>query len=79
MLGTNLILLLAVAVMVGIAIWLFKDGDGARRAPSVRPGDADEPGGERAAQVRVVCRDPEAERTGSESADADEAGNGRDR
>ncbi len=41
MLLTNLILLLALVVMVGIAIWLFRDGEGVGPTPYIRPFDDD--------------------------------------
>jgi hypothetical protein len=41
MLLTNLILLLALVVMVGIAIWLFRDGEGVGPTPYIRPLDED--------------------------------------
>ena len=42
MLLTNLILLLALVVMVGIAIWLFRDGEGVGPTPYIRPFDSDD-------------------------------------
>lgn len=41
MLLTNLILLLALVVMVGIAIWLFRDGEGVGPTPYIRPFEDD--------------------------------------
>ncbi|MGB5832966.1 MAG: hypothetical protein WBG92_13380 [Thiohalocapsa sp.] len=61
MLETNLILLLALVIMVGIALWLFKDGEGVGPAPFVRPldseDDAMEGGHNQQPRVRVVNDD----------------------
>lgn len=67
MLATNLVLLFALVVMVGIAIWLFNDGEGAGPAPPIRPLDTDndetKQPRDHQPQVRVVANSEESMRT----------------
>lgn len=75
MIATNLILLLALGFMVGIAVWLFKDGEGVGPAPMIRPPDGNEDtedeGSDRAGQVRVRINNADDEQI-------DQVGRGRD-
>ncbi|QQO52798.1 MAG: hypothetical protein N838_04855 [Thiohalocapsa sp. PB-PSB1] len=64
MFATNLILLLALIAMVGLAIWLFKDGEGVGPTPVSSIADAKKDGPAQAdaqPQVRVVVNDFDSE------------------
>jgi hypothetical protein len=57
MLLTNLILLLALVVMVGIAIWLFRDGEGVGPTPYIRPFE-DEAAGDDVSRSQSAANQP---------------------
>ncbi|MGB5732987.1 MAG: hypothetical protein WBM40_00900 [Thiohalocapsa sp.] len=67
MLLTNLILLLALVVMVGIAIWLFRDGEGVGPTPYIRPFDSDDG---TAGDAGAASGSPSSQATGSSPSSA---------